>query len=393
MNSLLSKNLRILLATYLAIHFSMLLPYASELFSSQGTLQDISALPSYGFFPNPLFCFTTPQDATIFVVILLVLSVGLMFQASYRIAALLLWFGWASLLSRNPFIANPSIPYIGYLLLIIAVAPAKREKIVQLLRNSLWVLLALGYTISGLHKLGSPSWVDGSALRELLMNPLSRDTAVTHLMRDTPDVILSILTWSALALEIFFTPLVMFKRVTPYVWGAMIAMHLGILSVVSFADLTTGMIIVHLYVFNPEWLRVVKNEIKGARTTVFFDGECGMCNSFVQWVLQHDSRQEVLFAPLQGDYAKKTLPSGLTSDISTVVVRDRVGAISLRSDSIIAICREIDSLWLIFIVLSITPRFLRDLGYKLVARNRHKLFPKREACRLITPEERVRFLA
>lgn len=393
MNSLLSKNLRILLATYLVIHFSMLLPYASELFSSQGTLQDVSTLPSYGFFPNPLFYFTSSQDAVTFIAVLIVLSIVLMFRVSYRFAALFLWFGWASLLSRNPFIANPSIPYIGYLLLIIAVAPATRVEIAQLLRNSLWVLLAMGYTLSGLHKLGSPSWVDGSALRELLANPLSRDTAVTHLMRDTPDVILSVLTWSALALEIFFAPLVMFKRFTPYVWGAMIAMHLGILTVVSFADLTSGMIIVHLYVFNPEWLRVVKNEIKGACTTVFFDGECGMCNSFVQWVLRHDSRQEILFAPLQGDYAKKVLPSALTSDISTVVVRDRVGAISLRSDSIIAICRAIDSLWLIFILLSITPRLLRDLGYKLVARNRHRLFPKREACRLITPEERVRFLA
>ena len=371
----------------------MLLPYASELFSSQGTLQDISVLPSYEFFPNPLFYFNSSQDAVIFIAVLIVLSIGLIFQVSYRFAALLLWFGWASLLSRNPFIANPSIPYIGYLLLIIAAAPPTRVEIAQLLRNSLWVLLAVGYTISGLDKLGSPSWVDGSALRELLANPLSRDTVLTHLMRGTPDIILTVLTWSALALEILFAPLVFFKRFSAYVWGAMIIMHLGILTVVSFADLTAGMIIVHLYVFNPEWLRVARQGYDHARTTVFFDGECGMCNSFVQWVLRHDSRHEILFAPLQGDYAKKVLPLALTTDLSTIVVRDRFGVTSLRSNSIMAICREIDSLWGIFLFLGIIPRFLRDFGYKIVAKNRHKLFPKREACRLITPEERVRFLA
>ena len=35
---------------------------------------------------------------------------------------------------------------------------------------------------------------------------------------------------------------------------------------------------------------------------------------------------------------------------------------------------------------------LRDLGYKLIAANRYRLFGKQESCMLPTPELRARFL-
>ncbi len=34
----------------------------------------------------------------------------------------------------------------------------------------------------------------------------------------------------------------------------MVGMHLGILSVVSFADLTAGMLMAHAFVFDPGWV-------------------------------------------------------------------------------------------------------------------------------------------
>ena len=38
------------------------------------------------------------------------------------------------------------------------------------------------------------------------------------------------------------------------------------------------------------------------------------------------------------------------------------------------------------------PKVLRDGAYKLIARNRYKIFGRAETCRIPTPEERARFL-
>src|SRR5690606_35998735 len=103
-----------------------------------------------------------------------------------RTMALLLWFGWACLFNRNNLISNPSLPYVGFILFCcVLVAPAESLSLRRrtnpaewffpawIFRGA-WFLMAAGYTFSGLVKLGSPSWVDGTAFRHLVDNPLAR---------------------------------------------------------------------------------------------------------------------------------------------------------------------------------------------------------------------------
>src|SRR5687767_916850 len=40
-----------------------------------------------------------------------------------------------------------------------------------------WILMALGYTYSGAAKLVSPSWLDGTAIAQIMENPLARPGA------------------------------------------------------------------------------------------------------------------------------------------------------------------------------------------------------------------------
>src|SRR5690606_34884204 len=98
-----------------------------------------------------------------------------------------LWFGWAALFNRNNLISNPGVPYVGLLLLMIAIVPDGEPGrwrgrpvapgdwfMPAAVWRGVWFLLAAGYTFSGLAKLGSPSWVDGTALHHLISNPLAR---------------------------------------------------------------------------------------------------------------------------------------------------------------------------------------------------------------------------
>ena len=59
----------------------------------------------------------------------------------------------------------------------------------------------------------------------------------------------------------------------------LLAMHLGILFVVDFADLTFGM--VHLFTFDPDWLPA-----RSPRSAlVLFDGVGGLCERTVLFLL------------------------------------------------------------------------------------------------------------
>ena len=70
---------------------------------------------------------------------------------------------------------------------------------------------------------------------------------------------------------------------------------------VNFADLTVGMLIVHFFTFDPEWIR----SPRPAGEHICFDGHCGLCHGFVRFVLTEDqSAKPLSFAPLQGDFVR-----------------------------------------------------------------------------------------
>lgn len=256
---------RIVFGLYLTVHFIELLPYAAELFSRAGMLSDARLNFTFGILPNPLEHWDSPRFATAFVTGLAGLSVAFTLGFCRRFAALALWFGWACLFNRNNLISNPSLPYVGMLLLLSMIVPIgepfslrwKREKWVFPggVYWTAWTLLALGYGFSGWMKLQSPSWLDGSALGHVLNNPLARPGLARETMLQFP-IGLQLLTWATLALELLFLPLSFHRAGRLVVWAAMCSLHLGILLLVDFADLSAGMLMVHLFIFDPAWLRL-----------------------------------------------------------------------------------------------------------------------------------------
>jgi hypothetical protein len=256
---------RICFGIYLFVHFVRLLPYAGELFSAQGMLGDARLNFTFGVLPNPLEHFDSSAFVVGWVVALAVLALFFTLGIGRRICALLLWFGWACLFNRNNLILNPGLPYVGLLLLLCALIPIgeplcfMRRPVRELWAMPAvvfwvaWVLLAAGYTFSGGYKLLSPSWTDGSALWHLLHNPLARPGVARDLLLSLPPDWLRVLTWLALAGEILALPLSVHRRGRLLAWVWMGAMHAGILLVVDFADLTWGMLMMHLFTFDPEW--------------------------------------------------------------------------------------------------------------------------------------------
>ena len=129
---------------------------------------------------------------------------------------------------------------------------------------------------------------------------------------------------------------------------------------------------------------------------LLFDGVCNLCNGAVQFVIDHDPRARVRFAPLQSAFARELLAArgqasaGDALDTVVLVDGDRVFT---RSDAALRVARALSGAWPALYVLVVVPRFLRDAVYRFLAARRYRWFGHTAECRVPTPELRARFLA
>ncbi len=128
------------------------------------------------------------------------------------------------------------------------------------------------------------------------------------------------------------------------------------------------------------------------RPIVFFDGECNLCNSGVQFIIRRDKKKWFLFAPLQSARGQEALAHipGATPD-SFILLYD--GRYYIKSDAGLNIARLLGGFWKMFYAGVILPRFFRNWLYDIVARNRYKWFGRRSECMIPTPELKARFLS
>ena len=266
---------------YLTHHFYELIPHVVELFGREGMIGNPKWSPTYGFFPNIIHLIDFSSILLkLYLISLTCLSVLFAFRLFYpRLVSIILWYGWASLLNRNVLISNPGIPFVGLLLLAFSLIEIKTKNTIDSSTSSnsreskqeiihqldprvfpwiywgSWTIYALGYTISGLHKLQSPSWIDGSALHHILRSPLSRNHWLCHYLLEMNPLFLQISTWLSLIAEISFLPLGLFYHTRKFFWFTFLFLHLGVLVVVNFTDLTLGVLTMHFFLLDLRWFQ------------------------------------------------------------------------------------------------------------------------------------------
>ena len=116
-----------------------------------------------------------------------------------------------------------------------------------------------------------------------------------------------------------------------------------------------------------------------AQPLLLYDGQCGLCNAIVRFLLRVDKAAILRFAPLQGtagQAALRRLGLPIADHDSLVFLPDAKGqAHALRTDGVIAVLDRLGGIWRLGArVLRLIPAPLRDGGYKLVARWRYALF-------------------
>lgn len=125
---------------------------------------------------------------------------------------------------------------------------------------------------------------------------------------------------------------------------------------------------------------------------LLYDGECGFCNFWVNWVMQNDREGIFNFASLQGNFGQNFLTDkklSLTTFNTLYLIRPD-GRVDEKSDAVIKICSLLGGWYKLVVVFKIFPKFLRDKIYDLVAKNRQKLASGN--CPLPTKQQRKMFI-
>ncbi len=131
---------------------------------------------------------------------------------------------------------------------------------------------------------------------------------------------------------------------------------------------------------------------------VLYDGVCGLCDRFVQFLIRIDRRDQLRFAALQGDLGARLLREARreATALETVIVVADYGSPAQRlldrSDAAIFAIASAGGVYGAVGGLRVLPRFLRDAVYRLVAKSRYRIFGRFDACPIPTPATRAKFL-
>ena len=170
----------------------------------------------------------------------------------------------------------------------------------------------------------------------------------------------------------------------------MLALHLSLIALIDFADLSLGMVMLHLFTFDPAW---VPRRSPGAVETLFYDGTCGLCHRAVRFVLAEDrTARRSASRRSQGDAFRAQVPEAERArlpDSLVLVDGGRPGADALGRACAISSRGSAGSGASLAAVGRIVPAPLQDALYDGIARIRHRLFARpKDACPILPPDLR-----
>lgn len=136
--------------------------------------------------------------------------------------------------------------------------------------------------------------------------------------------------------------------------------------------------------------------IPKSKQLILFDGVCNLCNSSVLYVIKNDTKNQFLFAPLQGEIGQEII-NAFNIDVlqtdSILLFDPKAHRIYSKSTAALRIAKQLKFPNTLMSIFFIVPTGIRNWIYDYIARNRYKWFGKKEACMIPTPELQAKFMA
>ncbi len=126
---------------------------------------------------------------------------------------------------------------------------------------------------------------------------------------------------------------------------------------------------------------------------VIFDGICNFCNGAVNFIIKRDPNASFAFTPMQSPLAKELMAQYKIDNVGIdtfVLIKD--GQCLVFSSAALEISKGLSGYWYLFNIFKLVPSPIRDVVYKLFARNRYRLFGKTDSCMVPSPDVKSRFV-
>lgn len=124
---------------------------------------------------------------------------------------------------------------------------------------------------------------------------------------------------------------------------------------------------------------------------VFYDGDCGLCNRSMTFILNHERDNDLCFASLQSDFTKDLFEKHQWKQPNLDTFYLFIdGKLLDRSDAALEVAKHLKTPYSWLRIFRFVPRGLRDLVYNLIAANRQKVAFKK--CMIPSTDQAKRFL-
>lgn len=129
------------------------------------------------------------------------------------------------------------------------------------------------------------------------------------------------------------------------------------------------------------------------RPVLLYDGYCRLCSGAVQFVLKHERGPQILFCALQSPAGQQLLrqyqlPVPDPQTLAFIVN----GRCTTGYRAVAEVTSYLRFPWSAFRMIRLLPAFIGVNAYRLLARNRNRIFGKTEQCMVSLPGAENRFM-
>ena len=134
-------------------------------------------------------------------------------------------------------------------------------------------------------------------------------------------------------------------------------------------------------------------DLSSDKKIVLFDGVCNLCETSVQFIIQHDKNDVFLFAAIQSEIGQKIINHlGLENrGIDSIILYEPNQAYYYKAEAAKLILKELNT-WKSFLYPLIPTGMIGNFFYDYVAKNRYKWYGKKESCMMPSKEVLSKFL-
>ena len=126
---------------------------------------------------------------------------------------------------------------------------------------------------------------------------------------------------------------------------------------------------------------------------ILFDGVCKLCSGWGRFIIRFDKKHVFKLCSVQSEEGRAILKwFNLPTDYFETMLLVQGNKALVKSDSILAIIKELPFPFHLFRIFKIMPKSWRDWFYDRIALNRYKIFGKYDVCVLPAADHPQRFL-